>query len=357
MRILFLVPYPTGEAPSQRFRFEQYFGLLQEENIEFTVSSFWGLRAWSILYKRGHWIEKIAWLLIGFAKREVDLWRSFRYDLVFIHRECAPIGPPIFEYILAKTFRKKIIYDFDDAIWMDNTSDENKLARWVKFHGKVKSICHWSYRVSCGNEWLANYARQFNRSVTVNPTTINTENHHTIASYTSIQKDERIIIGWTGTHSTVGYLNSILPVIQSLEKKFSMVVRIISNKDPQIPLASIEFVPWKKETEIQDLRSFDIGIMPLPDDEWAKGKCGFKALQYMSLGIPSVVSAVGVNTAIIEQGTNGYLCTSLSEWQANLESLILDKALRAEMGGKARAMVIEKFSVQSNTGNFLSLFN
>jgi hypothetical protein len=82
-----------GEAPSQRFRFEQYFGLLREQNIEFKVSAFWGKRAWNILYKSGHWIEKMIWLLIGFAKREVDLWRSISYDIVFIHRECAPRWP------------------------------------------------------------------------------------------------------------------------------------------------------------------------------------------------------------------------------------------------------------------------
>lgn len=356
MRILFLVPYPMGEAPSQRFRFEQYFGLLREQNIEFKVSAFWGKRAWNILYRPAHWIEKISWLLIGFAKREVDLWRSISYDIVFIHRECTPVGPPVVEFILAKILRKKIIYDFDDAIWMDNTSDENSWARWIKFHSKVKSICRWSHRVSCGNAWLANYARQFNGSVMVNPTTIDTENWHTLAPSPPKKNDHRIIIGWTGTHSTIQYLSSLVTVLQHLEKKYPILVRIISNKDPKLPLANIEFLPWKKETEIQDLQTFDIGIMPLPDDAWAKGKCGFKALQYMSLGIPSVVSNVGVNVEIIEQGVNGYCCANLAEWQTNLERLILDKIVREEIGRKARTVVAERFSMQSNRDNFLSLF-
>jgi glycosyltransferase involved in cell wall biosynthesis len=263
-----------------------------------------------------------------------------------------PVGPPVVEFILAKILRKKIIYDFDDAIWMDNTSDENSWARWVKFHNKVSSICRWSHRVSCGNAWLANYAHQFNGSVTVNPTTIDTENWHTLAQAPSKKNDYRIIIGWTGTH----YLSSLVGVFQHLEKKYPIVLRIISNKDLKLPLANVEFLSWKKETEIQDLQTFDIGIMPLPDDAWAKGKCGFKALQYMSLGIPSVVSNVGVNVEIIEQGVNGYCCANLDEWQTNLERLILDKIVREEIGMKARAVVVDHFSVRSNGGNFLSLF-
>ncbi len=355
MRILFLVPYPTGESPSQRFRFEQYFPALSKNNIAFGVSSFWGLRAWTILYRNGFIFEKTIWLLFGFLKRPFDLFRSFRYDLVFIHRECAPVGPPVFEFILSKIFRKKMIYDFDDAIWLKNTSKENRFAAWVKFHGKVNSICRWSYTVSCGNEWLASYARQFNSSVVINPTTIDTDNLHNPNRSATIKKNERIIIGWTGTHSTAGYLIEILPVLQSIEKKYPVIIRVISNVDPQLKLASFEFVPWRKETEVGDLLSFDIGIMPLTDDDWSRGKCGFKALQYMALGIPCVASHVGVNSSIIDQNVNGYLCASLKDWEMYLEKLILDQSLRKQMALAARQKVVDFYSVSSNTTNFLSL--
>lgn len=280
--------------------------------------------------------------------------KSLSYDWVFIHRECAPIGPPVFEFIIAKVFGKKIIYDFDDAIWLPNTSQENKLAGWLKFHGKVKSICKWSYRVSCGNEWLADFARQFNSQVVVNPTTIDTEKLHNPKLFLK-KSNEKIVIGWTGTHSTLLYLTPLIPVLQSLEKKYPITVRVISNKNPELPLQYFEFIPWKKETEMQDLISFDIGLMPLTEDSWSNGKCGFKALQYMALEIACIASPVGVNTTIISDGLNGFLCSSNAEWEQTLERLIQNTELRKKVGTIGRQTVVERFSVSSNSSVFLSL--
>jgi glycosyltransferase involved in cell wall biosynthesis len=355
MKILFLVPYPVGESPSQRFRFEQYFDLLKKEGIEFSVESFWSLAAWKILYKSGNGLAKTIWLKIGFWRRFWHVLKSLSYDWVFIHRECAPIGPPVFEFIIAKVFGKKIIYDFDDAIWLPNTSEENKLAGWLKFHGKVKSICRWSYRVSCGNEWLADYARQFNSRVMVNPTTIDSERLHNPNFFPTRKPNDKIVIGWTGTHSTLQYLKPILPALQAIEKKFSVAIRIISNKNPELPLQSVEFVPWSIQTEIQDLYSFDIGLMPLTDDAWAKGKCGFKALQYMALEIPGIASPVGVNTNIITNGVNGFLCESNNEWIETLSGLIQQAEMRKRIGRAGRQTVVDRFSVASNSSVFLSL--
>jgi glycosyltransferase involved in cell wall biosynthesis len=355
MKILFLVPYPVGESPSQRFRFEQYFDVLKKNGIAFSVESFWSLDAWKILYKPGNGLAKAMWLKIGFWMRFWHVIKAVDYNWVFIHRECTPIGPPVFEFILAKIFGKKIIYDFDDAIWLPNTSEENKLAGWLKFHGKVKLICRWSYRVSCGNVWLADYARQFNSKVVVNPTTIDTENLHNPNLFSSRKQDDNVVIGWTGTHSTLPYLNELIPVLQRLEKKFPITVRIISNKNPELPLQRFEFVPWKKETEIQDLNAFDIGLMPLTDDAWAKGKCGFKALQYMALEIPCVASPVGVNSDIIRHGLNGFLCASQHEWEQTLAAIIAEKEMQKKVGVAGRQTVVESFSVLSNTSAFLGL--
>jgi glycosyltransferase involved in cell wall biosynthesis len=355
MKILFLVPYPVGESPSQRFRFEQYFDLLKQNGIEFSVESFWSLAAWKILYKSGNGLAKAIWLKIGFWMRFWHVLKSVSYDWVFIHRECAPIGPPVFEFIIAKVFGKKIIYDFDDAIWLPNTSEENKLASWLKFHGKVKSICRWSYRVSCGNEWLADFARQFNSRVVVNPTIIDTEKLHNLNLFQTRKPNEKIVIGWTGTHSTLQYLKPIVPALQAIEKKFPVAIRIISNKNPELPLKSSEFIPWNKQTEIQDLLSFDIGLMPLTNDAWAQGKCGFKALQYMALEIPCVASPVGVNTNIISQDVNGFLCDSNDAWTEILERLIQQTEVRKRIGLVARQTVVGRFSVASNSSVFLSL--
>jgi len=286
------------------------------------------------------------------------MFKAPRYDFIFIHRECAPLGPPVFEWLLAKVLRKKIIYDFDDAIWLPNTSDENKIASALKWHGKVSDICRWSYRVSCGNAYLADYARQFNSNVVVNPTTIDTLYLHNPALYTPRQASQPVVIGWTGTHSTLKYLQPLLPVLQRLEKKYADRIRflVIANKAPDFALHQLTFVPWKKETEIGDLLQMDIGIMPLVDDIWAKGKCGFKALQYMALGLPAVVSPVGINTDIVDD-TVGFVADSETEWELALTRLIEDQALRRRLGEGARARVVERYSVTSNTSTFLSLFS
>lgn len=296
-------------------------------------------------------------LLNGYLNRTVMLFFVFRFDFIFIHREASPIGPPVFEWIIAKVFRKKIIYDFDDAIWLTDKTEESFIERTIRWRGKVASICKWSYKVSCGNEYLRQYAMRFNVNSVLNPTTIDTENLHNSDHYT-LQKDEsRIVIGWTGSHSTLKYLYMLQDVLRQIQKKFIQVdLLVIADEKPVMNLDRINYKPWSKENEIKDLMLADIGIMPLPDDEWSKGKCGFKALQYMALEIPSVVSPVGVNTEIIQHDVNGYLCSADEEWLTTLEKLIVDASLRKQIGKAGRQTVIDRYSVSSNSSNFLSLF-
>lgn len=359
MKILFLIPYPVEEAPSQRFRFEQYLNLLQGNGFHISCQSFWDIQTWTILYKPSFRLRKIIGFMRGIVRRSA-LWpRLHHADFVFIHRECLPIGPPVLEWMIAKVLGKKIIYDFDDAIWLPNTSEENKIVAFLKWHGKVASICKWSYKISCGNSFLANYALQFNKNVIINPTTIDPTNVHNPALFSIQKQSTSIIIGWTGTQSTLPYLNSIIPALKRLEAKFPGKVRllIISNKEPQLELDFLDFMPWSKKTEIHDLLLMDIGIMPLTDDAWAMGKCGFKALQYMALEIPALVSSIGVNTEIVDHDINGYSCTTTADWVDSLEKLICDKQLRKKMGIAGRKKVIEHYSVSSNSSSFLGLFS
>jgi glycosyltransferase involved in cell wall biosynthesis len=356
MRILFVVPYPIGQAPSQRFRFEQYFQILSSQGITFHLQSFWDEKAWAILYRQGQAIAKVCGLTRGFIRRTTLLFRLHQYDFVFIHREASPIGPPVFEWLIARIFRKRIIYDFDDAIWLPNTSEVNGIVARLKWSGKVGKICQWAYKVSCGNAYLCNYARQYNKSVVLNPTTIDTEQLHNRTKQTEPVRIQKPVIGWTGTHSTLSYLNELLPVLRQLEQNIGFNFRVISNQFPDFTLQSLQFLPWKKDTEISDLLSFDIGVMPLTDDVWAQGKCGFKALQYMALGIPPLVSPVGVNTEIVENGRNGFICNKPEDWQKALIELLTNEALRDRMGAAARIKVEDCYSVRSNTTNFLQLF-
>jgi glycosyltransferase involved in cell wall biosynthesis len=354
LKILFIVPYPTGKAPSQRFRFEQYYDILRAEGHEIEIRPFMTEKTWKILYLPGRFLQKALAILGGLFRRLFLLFSLKKYDYIFIHREATPIGPPFFEYIASKWLKKKIIYDFDDAIWIPNYSEANSFFSFLKGYKNVKHICRWAYKISCGNEYLCDFARQYNDNVVYNPTTIDTENYH---NKVKSVLPEQFVIGWTGSHSTIRYIEVILPVLKELQQSHPFVFRVISDIAPDYDLESLEYRKWNKETEIEDLLSFSVGIMPLEDDKWANGKCGFKALQYMSLGIPALVSPVGVNTRIVDHGLNGYICSTAEEWKIALSELMEQKERLLEMSARTREKIQTHYSVRSNSRNFLNLFS
>lgn len=301
-------------------------------------------------------------MVLAFIRTWLRLPAAIKADFIFIHREVVPVGPPLAEWILAKIFRKKIIYDFDDAIWMTDKIQESFLEKIIRWRSKVESICKWSYKVSCGNAYLADYAKQFNTQVIINPTTIDTHYLHNPSRFNKAilrkaKQMDGVVIGWTGSHSTLKYLEEIESVLIALENenpKLSFIV--IADKPPTLKLKRLTFCKWSKETEISDLMLADIGIMPLPNNQWANGKCGFKALQYMALGIPAVVSPVGVNTTIITHGSNGFCCSSAKEWNESLVALIHNTELRNDIGVAGKERVMASYSVSSNSEIFRSLF-
>lgn len=353
--IFFLCPYPVGSVPGQRFRYEQYIQLLADKDFKLDFFPFLDPATNEILYKKGHLMPKFFGLIYGFIKRFSLLFVIHKADYVFIFREATPIGPPFFEWIISKAFRKKVIYDFDDAIWITDKLKEGRLEKFIRWRSKVESICSWSYKVSCGNEYLCNYARQFNKNVVLNPTTIDTVHLHNPDFYPKPSRDVTTI-GWTGSHSTLKYLDALVPVISQLEQKYQIRFLVIADKKPDLELNSLEFLPWKETTEALDLLQIDIGVMPLPDDEWSRGKCGFKALQYLALEIPAIISPVGVNKIIVTPDVNGYLCESDAEWYNKLELLINDQSKRNQLGKAGRLAVEKRYSMSSNSANFLSLF-
>lgn len=355
MRILFITPYPTGEAPSQRFRFEQYFKSLTENGHSYKTSSFLSLKAWGIVYKTGHLPDKILALINGYWRRILDVISLRHFDAVFIHREATPFGPPWFEWLVTKIFKKYMVYDFDDAIWIPNASETNKyLTMLFKRFANVADVCRWSTVVSVGNAYLAEYAGQYNKNVVINPTTIDTDEHHNMMKEHGKHK---FTIGWTGSHSTVQYLDEIYPVLKKLEEEHEFEFHVICDVPPKFTLKSLKFVKWSKKAEIDDLMNFNLGIMPLPADIWAKGKCGFKALQYMSLGVPALVSNVGVNAEIVDHGVNGFICNTPEEWYSSLKKLMTDSSCLQMLSSRTREKIITHYSVRSNKQNFLNLFS
>lgn len=351
-KIIFLVPYPRSAAPSQRFRFEQYLPELQKEYI-IEVHSFIDEEMWEKLYAPGLFFFKAKKMLQSFWKRLVLLPRLNKADHIFIHREATQIGPPIIEWILAKVLRKKYIYDFDDAIWIPNFSETNARFQRLKAYWKVPYIIRWADQVTAGNRFLASYASKFNKNVIILPTTIDTQNHHNILS---IPDQKPLRIGWTGTHTTMQYLDDLLPVLKKLNEKHDYLFRLISNQKPDWDLPNLEFVKWEKETEIQDLSQIQIGVMPLKEDRWAVAKCGFKGLQYMACAIPTVLSPIGVNLSIVKDGENGFFAKTEEDWYRILDELLSDEAKRTQIAHNGRKRIIEAYSVLSQLSKYKQLF-
>ncbi|MBS1759495.1 MAG: glycosyltransferase [Bacteroidetes bacterium] len=353
MKILFLAPYPIHESPSQRYRFEHYLALLTKEGISYSYHPFLSISAWKIFFLPGRHFQKALAVVGGFFRRCLLMFTVGKYDYVFVHREAAPLGPPVFEWIIAKIFCKKMIFDFDDAIWIPVASENNRVAMFLKWPSKIAKICKMSYKVSAGNEYLAAFASKYCKNVEIVPTVVNTELVH---NKLQNQHTDNPNIGWTGTFSTLKYLNLVIPALQNLQLKYNFTFIVIANKNPELPLRNYQFIEWRKETEAEDLLRMHIGLMPLFDDEISKGKCGFKAIQYMSLGIPALVSPVGVNAKIVDDGINGFVCESIDDWENKLEELLKNASLRTQMGNTARMKIEKNYSVSSSWSLFRSLF-
>ncbi len=352
-KILFIAPYPHNEAPSQRFRFEQYMDYFKEREFDITFAPFLDSKTWKTLYSEGNVAKKSMGIIKSFAKRFLLLFTLYKYDKIFIHREVAHIGPPFLEFLIAKVLRKKYIYDYDDAIWLQNFSETNSNFHRLKAYWKVKYCIKWAHHVTPGNQYLANYARKYNDRITIIPTTIDTLNHHNlVADYDT----EKLVIGWTGTHTTMHYLDFLVPIIADLEKIFDFEFLIISNEAPTYRLKSLRFLKWDRATEIQDLAKISIGVMPLEQDVWSEGKCGFKGLQYMALGIPALMSPVGVNKQILEDKVNGFLVKTPQDWKDCLVLLLTNKELRKKIGNAGKQTIIDRYSVLANRDIYLNLF-
>ncbi|MBI1976033.1 MAG: glycosyltransferase family 4 protein [Candidatus Omnitrophica bacterium] len=343
MKIIFLTPYPLGKGPNVRFRLECYLPYLKKEGIQYVVRSFSSGRFYGILYKRGYFWQKCFYTFWGYLKRFFHFWESLRYDVICVLREVTPLGPAVTPF-LWRFFGKKVIFDFDDAIYLKNMNQVNRMVACLKFPSKTGDFARWSRRVIAGNQHLAKYARQYNPNVSMIPTPIDTG--YFLKEKENSRNREEICIGWAGSWTTLPHFYLVKEELKILTRRHPSVrVKIFGTRVANIPGVPLEALDWSLESELAQLRGFDIGIMPLPDDEWSRGKCGFKLLMYMALGIPTVSSPVGVNTEIIKDGENGFLAASGEEWIKKLSLLIADPSLRQRIAAAGRKTVEEKYSV------------
>ena len=353
-RVLILCNYSGGYAASQRFRFEQYVDILHAAGIDTTVAPFFDPWVWSILYKPGNALWKIWAVLRGVALRLLLTLSVRQYDYVFIHIDAVPIGPPIIEWMLF-TIGCKVVYDIDDAIFISRTSSANRLAGPLRWRSKVVYVARNSRRVTACNPFLVNWARQFNNDVILLPTTIDPAYHKRTKRR---EQGARPVIGWTGSRSNLSYLNLVVPALLKLQDTHDFAFRVICDVAPPHPgLRHYAFVPWRIETEIDDLQAFDIGLMPVPDGLWEKGKVGFKAIQYAALETVSVVSDVASGPEVVLEGKTGFLVKNEeNEWHRVLAWLLDHPDRWDEFGAAARDHILAKYSVPSQAQTYIGLF-
>jgi glycosyltransferase involved in cell wall biosynthesis len=351
--ILFVCLHRPDRSPSQRFRFEQYIPILQKAGYQTRFSFLLDSKSDKKFYQKGQLLSKFGILFRSILLRFRESFIQKPADIVFVQRECFMLGTAFFE----KRFSQwsKLIFDFDDSIWMQNVSEGNRLFAFLKDAGKTRKIIAFADLVFAGNDYLAQYARKYNQKVYIVPTTIDTDVYQLI-DYIA---EGPVRIGWSGSFTTIQHFQTAIPALSRIKNKYEDRVQfiVIGDKNYSNEELGIKGQAWNLETELTDLRKIDIGIMPLPDDEWAKGKCGLKGLQYMALGIPTIMSPVGVNNEIIQDGENGFLVSSQLEWVDKLSLLIESVELRRKLGSNGRRTVEEKYSVKANAPLYLELFN
>ena len=355
MKILFISPIPV-EGAGCRFRVYQYLPYLRKHDIRVASSPFLFSSYFRIVYKPGRVILKIIYFFLSTLRRFCDLIRALGYDIIFIYREAYPIGPPVFESIL-HFLGKSIIFDFDDAIFLPNTSQVNRFLRLLRPHRNADKIISLSKGVIIGNNYLKDYALRFNKNIFVLPTAVDTNQYVPIPK-SNQDMSGKVIIGWIGSHTTQDYVKGFIPIFVKLNERYkNLFLKIIGTnfRYAEDFGDNVELKDWSLANELEDLQSFNIGIMPMPDNSWTRGKCGFKAILCMSVGIPVVCSRVGVNTEIVQDGVNGFLVDSQREWCEKLSLLIENQDLRRSFGIAGRQTVEKKFSLEVNAPKILSI--
>lgn len=343
MKVLFLTQ-TTQIGPASRYRVYQYIDYLENNNIKCVISSGLPESCYKFFYHSLNPFKKILLLPIIFIRRFRDLLRVKNYDIIFIQREILPQCFPMFEIIISK-LNKNIIFDFDDAIFLIPPQRKSFLYRFA-YKQAIKQIIRLSAQIITGNDYLKKYAMQFNRQVEVIPTSVDMQKWSD--KNKCFKDNKKIVIGWIGTRHNIFYLETLKDAFKKLSLKYDICLHVVGNSNLQIDGVEVVNIKWDINTEVEQVKKFDIGIAPSLDDDWAKGKCGLKALQYMACSVATVCSRVGVYKQIIDDGQNGYLACNDDDWIRKLSLLITDSTLRDNLGKAGRKTVESKYSVNVN---------
>lgn len=337
IKALFLTKY-SREGASSRYRFLQYFPLLEEGGIRCTHSPLTDAAYLEHLYNNGKGSLSDFWRLLF---RRMNALRSIdEYDIVVIEYEILPYFPPIFESLL-KSRGIPYIVNYDDAIFFRYSQHPNSLVRAL-LGRKIDAVMKGSDLVIAGNDYLASYARTAGaENVEILPTVVDLS-RYPVSRET---KNEVFTIGWIGSPSTAKYVKEIAPALAEICAGGRARVRLIGSGPVSLEGVPLDVRPWSEAAEVSDLESCDVGIMPLADGLWERGKCGLKLIQYMASALGVVVSPVGVNQQLVEDGINGFLARTKDEWVRALGALRDDVSLRTRMGAAGRKRVEAEYSL------------
>jgi glycosyltransferase involved in cell wall biosynthesis len=338
MKILALMKY--GDlAASTRQRLLQYGPVLGETGIALECVPLLD-NHYLNRFNRGERISA-ARVAAAYVSRLRTLLGRRDFDALWVYLEAFPYLPGFVERLALRS-GKPVIFDLDDAIFHQYDQHRSALVRKV-LGRKLEPLLRGAALCLCGNDYLCDYAGRFCQRCEILPTVVDTA----VLAPGRRQSPERgvPVIGWIGSPSTWPYVKPVAPLCSALAQEGLAQVRIVGARNGSAP-EGFQLVDWSEASEVAELQGMDIGIMPLPEDPWARGKCGYKLIQYMACGLPVVASPVGVNREIVEQGVNGFLAVTAEEWEGALRALLADPDLRLRMGQAGRRKVEERYSLQ-----------
>lgn len=350
MKVLGLTSYPV-EAAATRYRLSQFIEPLAEKGITLEVSPFLNNEQFRLFYKNKSLFENTLRLVKPILRRFSQIPRIRKYDLIFVQREAMFFGPAFFEWIYHHSDIPMIL-DLDDATYLPYVSPTyGKIGSFFKFFGKTDNLIKSADVVICGNRFIAEYVSEKGTEAVIVPTVVDTE------KFKPIEKNNEIpVVGWIGTHSTFPLLQSIFPVLQDLAKKHRFTLKIVGAGSNKIEIdgVNIENLQWNLERETEDFQSLDIGLYPITtakslSPEWIMKKSGFKAIQYLAVGIPFVVSPIGICAEIGEVNITHFTAMSMKDWYDSLDKLLSDCELRRRMGIAGRKHSLKHYTLPQQT--------
>lgn len=348
MKVLFLTQ-TSAVGASARYRVYQYAEYLKARGIEFDI-----VPAIPDRFLKANRMLKIYFYGFQAVRRILDLFKLKHYDVIFLQRDMIIHLYPIFEKIAA-VINSNIIFDFDDTIYLYPPNKRpNLMFKLLWDKKKIERIIRLSKHIIVSNNFLKLYAERFSEEITVIPTSVDL-NNYPINKQSKDLSSDTVKIGWIGSQGTFHYLENIFFAFKKLAERYKVELIVIGAKGGIIDGLPITYKEWSLETEANNISDFDIGVMPLTDDEWSRGKSGTKLLQYMASGIPAVASAVGINNEIIRDAINGFLARNDSDWVDKISLLIESQQLRNEIINAARLEVEKGYSVQANAGKLIKV--